>query len=46
MTYIIGIFIALNTLIIVYLTYFYFKNKDNTLQDDGAADTEQENKTT
>jgi hypothetical protein len=40
---IIGIVVALNTIVLTYLTYLYFKNKDNTLQDDGATDTEQEN---
>lgn len=39
----IGIVVALNTIVLTYLSYLYFKNKDNTLQDDGATDTEQEN---
>lgn len=39
----IGIVCAINTFVLTYLTYLYFKNKDNTLQDDGATDTEQEN---
>lgn len=43
MIYIIGAVITLNIIVLAYLTLFYFKNKDNTLQDDGAANTEQEN---
>ena len=39
----IGIVVALNTIVLTYLSYLYFKNKDNTLQDDGATNTEQEN---
>ena len=39
----IAIACAINTVVLTYLTYRYFTNKDNTLQDDGATDTEQEN---
>ena len=40
---IIGIVVALNTIVLTYLTYLYFKKKDDILQDDGATNTEQEN---
>lgn len=40
---IIAIACAINTVVLAYLTYRYFTNKDNTLQDDGTTDTEQEN---
>jgi hypothetical protein len=39
----IGVVAALNTVVLAYLTYRYFTDKDNTLEDDGATDTEQEN---
>ena len=39
----IAIACAINTVVLAYLTYRYFTNKDNTLQDDGTTDTEQEN---
>ena len=39
----IGIACAINTVVLAYLTYLYFKNKDNSLQDEGTTDTEQEN---
>ena len=34
---------AINTFVLTYLTYCYFRSKNNTLEDDGATDTEQEN---
>jgi hypothetical protein len=37
----IGIVVALNTIVLTYLTYLYFRKKDDTLQDDGATNTEQ-----
>jgi len=38
----IGIACAINTVVLAYLTYLYFRKKDDTLQDDGATDTSKE----
>jgi hypothetical protein len=38
----ISVVVALNTVVLAYLTYRYFTDKDNTLQDDGATNTDQE----
>ena len=40
---IITIVCAINTFVLTYLMYCYFRGKNNNLQDDGATDTEQEN---
>lgn len=40
---VISVAVALNTVILTYLTYLYIRNKDNNVQDEGATDTEQEN---
>jgi len=37
----ISVVVALNTVVLAYLTYRYFTDKDNTLQDDGTTDTDQ-----
>jgi hypothetical protein len=39
---IISIVCAVNTFVLAYLTYLYFRKKDDTLQDDGATDTSKE----
>jgi len=38
----ISIVCAVNTFVLAYLTYLYFRKKDDTLQDDGTADTSKE----
>ena len=38
---VIGIICAVNTIVLTYLTYLYFRKKDDILQDDGATDTDQ-----
>lgn len=39
---IISIICTINVAVLIYLIYLYFKNKDNSLQDEGTTDTEQE----
>jgi hypothetical protein len=38
---VVSIICAVNTIVLTYLTYLYFRKKDDTLQDDGATDTDQ-----
>ena len=39
----ISIICALNTVVLAYLTYLYFRKKDDTLQDEGTTDTNEKN---
>jgi len=39
---VVGIICAVNTVILTYLTYLYFRKKDDTLQDEGTTDTSKE----
>jgi len=38
---VVSIICALNTIVLTYLTYLYFRKKDDILQDDGATNTDQ-----
>lgn len=40
---IIAIACAINTVVLAYLTYCYFRSKNNTLEDDGTTDTNEKN---